>query len=129
LICEPETVALKPDLCHASDIAEAITFSLGLVLQQRNLDRNTARRWMRNLRCKKSIIRAGSRAHYLPDFPLSPLVAPDQTHRNRIFGLDLFKFPFGKVHNDKSMRAIRKIENGLPSVTVEPGLAETDQTT
>ena len=113
-IAEPETGALKSDLGHAPYIAKAIMLRLGLVLEEFHFDRNAARRWMGHLRRKQPIIRPGRRSEHLSHFALFPFVASNQANGGRLAGFDLFEFPFRKVHDDKSVRAIRKIEDGLP---------------
>src|SRR6185437_7883830 len=77
---------LKTDLRQAAYIAEAATFRFGLVLQKFNLDRNAARRRMRNLSGQQAVVRASGGADDALDFALAPFVAPNKPHfRQRVW--------------------------------------------
>ena len=89
-------------------------FRLGAVLEEFDLDRNAARRRMRNLSGEQAIVRPGSGADDPQNVALPPLVTPDEPHFRRRVGLDLLEFPLWKIDHHKSAGTVCKIENGLP---------------
>ena len=111
---ETEPGTLKSDLGHAPDIAEAVVFASGS-----SAGSSTSTAMLLEVGCEEVARRAGDR-RYGPPSPgpagpcPSPIVAPDQPHRRQVAGLDLLEFPFWKIDHHESVRAIGKIENGLP---------------
>ena len=113
-IGEAETVALKSDLGHPAHIAEAVTIFFGFVLGEFDLDCDTVSGYMGDLRGKQTVVGSRGRAQDLAYLALSPVVAADKANRRKIPCLDPFKLPFREIHDNKSMRAIGEIKDGLP---------------
>jgi hypothetical protein len=112
-IGNPKSRSLESNLGQTPDVTEAAVLCLGLVPQEFNLNRNATCRWVRNLSGKQPIVRTGRRTHDLPNLALSPFITPEEAHFRRRVWLNLLELPFWKIHDHKSTRAVRKVENGL----------------